>query len=75
MHSLKKIHKTVCEIELTMARFSSSWARLNTYALPEEDPQNCLRNSFVSVEVRQLLFSTFVLMLTNCPRLTLSCFT
>ncbi|KIK06310.1 hypothetical protein K443DRAFT_89555, partial [Laccaria amethystina LaAM-08-1] len=52
-----------------------SWARLNTYALPEEDPQNRLRNGYVSVEVRQLPFSTFVLMLTNCPRLTLSRFT
>ena len=50
---------------LTMVRFAWSWARLDTFLLRENAPQNRLRNGWAVVAVRELLYSVFCLILTN----------
>ena len=49
---------------LSTARFACSYARLDTYALPEHSPQNRLQNGSAVVEVSDLLFRVFFCMLT-----------
>ena len=40
-------------------RFAWSWARLDTYRLPEHAPQNRLRNGCAVVKVSPLVFHVF----------------
>jgi hypothetical protein len=48
-----------------------AWAHLDTDTIPNNAPPNRLQNGYVPVEIYKIVFSTFVLMLTSCPVLTL----
>jgi hypothetical protein len=51
-----------------------AWAHLDTDTIPNNAPPNRLQNGYVPVEIYKIVFSTFVLMLTSCPALTLARF-